>query len=85
MLRVSSGDEASTDEEDDMNDDSYDDSFIDDRTNPMAADTEDVPASVDMMAVYRFIPPFLSLCRQLVIDAVVKESMLLIRINDSPA
>ncbi|KAK3426055.1 hypothetical protein EUGRSUZ_F02585 [Eucalyptus grandis] len=50
---VSSGDEASEDEEDDLDRDTYEDSFIDDGTNPTAASTQDITYTVDMMAVYR--------------------------------
>ncbi|XP_048129924.1 DEAD-box ATP-dependent RNA helicase FANCM isoform X2 [Rhodamnia argentea] len=50
---VSSGAEASEDEEDDLDGDTYEDSFIDDGTNPTAASTQDITCTVDMMAVYR--------------------------------
>ncbi|KAI6691254.1 hypothetical protein NL676_028082 [Syzygium grande] len=50
---VSSGAEASEDEEDDLDRDTYEDSFIDDGTNPTAASTQDITCTVDMMAVYR--------------------------------
>ncbi|KAF8026680.1 hypothetical protein BT93_F3222 [Corymbia citriodora subsp. variegata] len=50
---VSSGAEASDDEEDDLDRDTYEDSFIDDRANPTAASTQDITCMVDMMAVYR--------------------------------
>ncbi|XP_056164138.1 DEAD-box ATP-dependent RNA helicase FANCM isoform X3 [Syzygium oleosum] len=50
---VSSGAEASDDEEDDLDRDTYEDSFIDDGTNPTAASTQDITCTVDMMAVYR--------------------------------
>lgn len=54
--RASSGDETSTDKEEDVNPDSYDDSFIDDRSDPTAESAQVVGAPVDMMAVYRFFP-----------------------------
>ncbi|KAI3431890.1 uncharacterized protein J3R85_007757 [Psidium guajava] len=50
---VSSGAEASEDEEDDLDGDTYEDSFIDDGTNLTAATTQDITCTVDMMAVYR--------------------------------